>query len=912
MNKIIMLISAIIFINSICPAGDTGKLQGVISDKETLEPLMGVNIIIVGSTFGAATDNAGFFLINRIPPGKYSVKLSMIGYQSVTINDIRIMADLTTELNYELSGESIQMESIVVMAKKPVVQKDQTATRVVIEGKTISEDLRAQNINEVIKLQAGVTVGTDGAFHVRGGRTGGILYQVDGISMMNPFTRSVAGEVEVENVQELQAHIGTFDAEYGNAGDAVISISTKDGGEKMTGKFSYESPMLNSSPYHEKDWSLNREEVTGLPQEQKDLYLDQVRKPDGSSAYDFMSVLDDPAASDYLIIPALGTWGLNLSGPIPFINKLKYFISGRLRNEDSYLPFGYTLYRNVGVKLSYPINDALSIRGSYDWSQNFSQSYDHQYKYWRWFNTGLDTLGRKGSYPMNKELSNRQSIRLRHVVSNNSFYDLTVGRVYDYSSTIVPDRLVQYDPNTGELISSEYLTRLYVGGTEGNFMYGDVRYWIMTHSTQYILKGTYENQLTKNHQLRTGFDTKSHEIFRHRIGMLPRGNLEYFNYKPIEIAGFIQDKIEYSFMILKLGLRVDYFDPKASAYTDPSDILYTLTDTEGNSAIFAAKKDPVEPHLQISPRIGIAHPISDKTSIHFAYGHFFQIPRFYDLYRNDDLDNILVNDALVGNPALKPEKTVSYEVGLQQELSDEWGLNVTVYSKDISNLISSYYYFSARDYTIFTNADFGRVQGMDLTLDKRFADNYSLRLSYSLMYALGNESDPTEGFNSYREDQAHLRPNRNFPLDFDQRHKIDAVLIGKTNDRFGPETFGFYPLENLSMAAVFSAGSGLPYTPSSRATEESNIVPEPNSARRPWTVNLDLRISRKIKISPVDVTFYVDVENVFDEINTRLIWSRTGEAWNEGPTSTRSKDRQANPSNAGPRRSIKAGFYFDF
>lgn len=913
MRKVVVLLLLVLVSTFNIFAGETGKLQGTIKDKNTGEPLIGVNLIIMGTNYGSSTDLTGFYYITGILPGTYRVKVSMIGYQTIIFEDVKIMADLTSELNAELVSATIEMQSeVVVIAKNPVVQKDLTSTQVIVDGSMIVQDLGAQDINEVLKLQAGVTVGTDGEFHIRGGRTGGTVYEVDGVPLTNPFLRDLAGEIEVENVQELQAHLGTFDAEYGNAADGVITINTKDGGSEYSGKFLYESPMLNSSPYHEKDWNLNRDDVKSLSDADKEQYKDVVRKPDGSSAYDFVSVLDDPYTRDYLGIKMLGTLSGSLSGPVPFIPDLKFFASGRFRNENSPLPFGYDLYRSATLKLTYPIATTFTIRGTYDWSQNFSQEYSHSYKYWHWFDSGIDTLNRLGSYPINKVLSNRQTINIKHVLSQNTFYDFTFARIKDFQSDIVPDRTVVYDPATGDIVSSDYYTRLYVGGVEGSFRYGDVRYWNKTESTQYLLKANLESQITNNHQIRTGFEFKNHEIFRHQIGMAPRTNIEFFKFSPIEAAFYIQDKVEYSFMILKVGVRVDYFDPRADAYPDLTNILEIYTTSSGSADYRTVDKIPVSPHIQFSPRIGIAHPISDKTSIYFAYGHFFQIPRFYDIYRNDALNDILVNDALIGNPALKPEKTVSLEVGLQQEISSDWGLTVTAYSKDISNLISSYYYFVGRAYTVFTNADFGRVQGIDITLDKRFSNLYSFRITYSLMYAQGNESDPSEGFNSYRDESAHLRPNRNFYLDFDQRHKINAFLNVRLPEKFGPSLLGFYPFEFFSLTSVFTIGSGLPYSPTSRVAEESNIVPEVNSARRPWTYNLDLRLSRKIAAGIFNITAYINVENVLDAMNTKLIWSRTGEALDEGPTSVLPKDRQANPYNLDPRRSIQAGFYIYF
>ncbi len=892
-------------------AGDTGKISGTIRDRESNEPLPGANVVLIGTPLGATGDVNGFYFINRVPPGTYRVQVSLIGYQTKVFTEVHVMADVTTELSATLSGTAVELGTVEITAHRPVVQKDQTATRTIIDGATIVKDLRFQDVGEILRLQAGVTLGNDGNLHVRGGRTGGMVYQIDGIPVQNPLFRSTAGEIEVENVQELQAHLGTFDAEYGNAADGVITVYTKDGGDRITGRIGYESPRLNASPYQKSDWNLDRPEVQALPADQQAQYKDEVRKPDGTSAYEYVGVLDDKHAEDLLLIKALGTWSANLSGPVPGLSDIKFYATGRLRQENNSLPYGYTLLRSATLKLTYPITTELLLRGSVDLSKAYRQTYDHAYKYWRWWDAGIDPLGRTGGYPINTDQSNREMLSMRHVLSSSTFYDLSLARIYDYTELVVPDRTVTYDPATGNLLTSDYVRRQWVGGNDSGFRYGDVRYWTNSKSTQFLFKGNLESQIHPSHQLRTGFEAKVHEISRHRIGMPTLPTLEFFTYRPLEAAAYFQDKVEYSFMILKAGVRLDYFDPRATEYPDPAKIIEVITAPGGSAQYTSIPKVPVKQHFQISPRIGIAHPISDKTSIHFAYGHFFQIPRFYDLYRNDGLQDVLVSDALIGNPGLKPERTVSFEVGLQQELSPEWGLNVTAYSKDITNLTSSYYYFVGRDYSIFINSDFARVQGIDITLDKRFTNFFSGRLVYSLMNAIGNHSDPAGGY-TYREEEAHLRPNRNYPLDFDQRHKITGTVSVRLPEHFGPELLGVYPLEHLAVASVFTVGSGLPYTPTSRASEETGIVPEPNSARRPWTYNLDVKLSREIRFSGLRLTAYCDVSNLFDQVNTVFIWSRTGEPWDEGSTSVRSKDRQANPENVGTRRIVRVGAILEF
>jgi outer membrane receptor protein involved in Fe transport len=317
-------------------------------------------------------------------------------------------------------------------------------------------------------------------------------------------------------------------------------------------------------------------------------------------------------------------------------------------------------------------------------------------------------------------------------------------------------------------------------------------------------------------------------------------------------------------------------------------------------------QEETPPKFKISPRLGLAHPITETTVFYFAYGHFFQSPRYYDLYRNSDLQDILANDALVGNPGLDPEETVSFEAGFKQQIGNDYSIELTAYYKDIENLISSFYYFSGRDYTIFINADYGRVKGVDISLNKRYSKYFGGFLNYTFMTAEGNESDPTEGYSQYREEDAHLKPNRNFYLDFDRRHSINLNLGINFPEQFGPEIFGLYPFQYINMNFLYTASSGLPYTPSSR-DPEATVLPEKNSARKGWTSQLDMRISKLFFIWKTKLDLYLRIDNVFDTINVLRVWTRTGDPWDQGPTSNYSKDRQANPENVDKPRIIRAG-----
>ena len=882
-------------------AGTTGKLVGIISDDNG-EALVGVNIEIVNTGLGAASGADGFYLINNIQPGEYTIRASYLGFNTYEVQKVRITVDQTTEINISMTEIVMELdETITVVADHELIKKDVTSKRVVVDGSLITDILPVSTINDVLALQAGVVTDENGTIHMRGGRSGEVTYMIDGTYVKDPFDNTLGGNVDVEAVQEMEVISGTFNAEYGNALSGIINIVTKDGTPEYKFKFQYESPMLNKSPYHKSDWLLDSDLVDGLTEEEKEKYLDAVRKEDGSSGYKHTSVIDSKFSTDKTIVDILGKFNSSLSGPIPYIKNAFFFVSSSFENRDSYLPYGFSLNRVVSSKLSYKPIPSLKFQLNYDWSNRWYQLYDHQYKYWNYF----DEIG-TGSYPIWNDQKNRLTFKVSHTLSNTTFYTLSLSKVDNYASRQIEERYVSWDNETGALDSTDYMTRGYFQGAEGNFRTGDDRYWYETESTTYDLDFDFTSQLNRYHQFKAGFEYRKHDLFRHRIGMPPRSTIEYFDKNPVEAAFYAQDKIELDYLIVNVGLRFDYFDANSLYYPNPGDILRVVTDEYGQTSLQTVEQKNTKGKYKISPRIGLAHPITETTVFHFAYGHFFQSPRYYDLYRNSDLGDIVANDALVGNAGLDPEETVSFEAGFKQQIGRDYSLDVTAYYKDIDNLISSFFYFSGRAYTMFVNADYGRVKGVDVTLNRRYGNIFGGSLNYTYMIAKGNESDPSEGYSQYREESAHLKPNRNFYLDFDRRHTFNLNVGVRLPKEYGPALFEMHPLQHVAANFVLTAASGLPYTPSSR-DPEATVLPEKNSARKPWTNQLDVRLSKLIYFKSLKFDVYLKAENVFDHINVLRVWSRTGDPWEQGPTSNYSNDRQANPENVDIRRTIRAG-----
>jgi outer membrane receptor protein involved in Fe transport len=908
-RRIVIGIFLLTLIFSSLFGGTTGKIVGTVTDKSNGEPLIGVNILIPELLMGTASDEDGFYFINNIPPGQYLIEFNFIGYQKVEYKNVSITVDHTTEINVEMQSEALELgEVITVVAEAPLIKIDETSQRSIVQGEQIIDKLPVSTLNDVLAIQPGVIKDESGSIHIRGGRQDEVAYLIDGTYVRNPFDNSLGGTVDAQAIQEMEIISGTFNAEYGNALSGVINIITKEGSPDFKFRMQYESPMLNSSPYHQADWLLQTDLVKGLSSEEKKEYLDVVRDPSGNSAYRRFRISDHKFTQDLKVINMLGRLSGSLSGPMPYFKeKFQFFLGGTFRNEESPLPYGFDLERVLSGRLTYKPKATIKLQFSGDWSRLYYQDYNHQYKYWQYFESVDPEIG---SYPVSEDNKTRFTLKLTHTLSSATYYNLSLSRIYNYEEYIVPERTVVTDPNTGELISSDYITRDYYQGVDGSFQIGDPRYWRKTKTTTYDGDFDFVSQMNRYNQVKTGLEFRQHEIFRHQIGMPPRERLEYFDRKPIEFAGYVQDKIELSFLIVNVGLRYDYFDPKDEYYPDPSKILQTTTTSGGETVISTVPTEKVKAKKKLSPRIGFAHPITQRTVFHFAYGQFFQIPRYYDLYRNNELRDILVNDALIGNPGLLPEETTAFEAGIKQQIGEDYALNLTAFFKDIDNLISSFYYFSGRDYTIFINADFGRVQGFELSLNKKYSHYFGGAFNYTYMIAEGNESDPIEGYTLYREEDTHLRPNRNFPLDFDKRHSFNANLDVFFPENFGPTLFGSKILGQFSMNLLFRADSGLPYTPTSR-DPDATVVPERNSARKGWFRQFDVRVNKRFKtFSNTSMDLYLRVENIFDNINTLRVWTATGDPWDQGITSTYSKDRQANPENVGIRRTIRLGLIF--
>jgi len=137
-------------------AGVTGKISGKLKDPVTGVVVVGATIQVIGTNFGSISDDLGRFVILNIPPGQYTLRISIIGFETLLLNDVPVTADLTTRFDLTMQPSVLQGQEVVVHAAKDVIDKDLAGTRVVVTQDQFNS-LPITQMSEALTLQSGVS-----------------------------------------------------------------------------------------------------------------------------------------------------------------------------------------------------------------------------------------------------------------------------------------------------------------------------------------------------------------------------------------------------------------------------------------------------------------------------------------------------------------------------------------------------------------------------------------------------------------------------------------------------------------------------------------------------------------------------------------------------------------------------------
>jgi outer membrane receptor protein involved in Fe transport len=897
-------------------AGERGKIAGRVTDAENGQPLPGVDVMIEGTTVGTSTNVDGYYMILNVPPGVYSVRFSIIGFAKTTIKNVRVEIDLTTTIDAKLSAAALVTGEVVVTAQRPIVTRDVSASRFNIETKTV-EAMPVQTVTEVLVLQAGIEKGSDGII-VRGGGTNQTIFVVDGFVMNDERSNIPYAAVGLSATKELQVQTGGFNAEYGNVRSGVVNIVTKDGDRSRyngTVNVRYRPPapkhfgisLYDQNSYFNRPYTDPAVCWTGT----KNGAWDQATQNQypyfqGWNAVSLATLQDKDPKNDLTPEGAKRLWewqrrrsgeitkpdyvvDVGFGGPIPIVSdllgNLRFYISHFNERDMFVFPLSRDAYtdNHTQIKLTSDVTSTmkLTVMGLYGESNSVSP--------YEWTTAptgylmrsqsevagllsstdGMNALYMPDRYSPSSVYRYTIGATLTHMLSPTTFYEVAAQRNQSRYSTFqdpTRDTSKVYQPVPGIYVDQApygywgYST----GAIDGVMSTGG---WMNLGRDQSVnsttsLRASITTQFDKYNQVKAGFqftyDDLNINSGTYSPSMSTWTRSMIYHVFPWRLGAFAQDKLEFQGFIANVGLRFDYSNPNSNAYDlTPYDMLFSQG--LGNAIEKNASKEKAKAEYYLSPRLGISHPITENSKLYFNYGHFLSEPSSTFRFRLQRESNGLVT--YMGNPNMKLEKTVSYELGFEQNVLDMFLVNLAAYYKDITNQPGWIYYqninTSVHYYEAASN-NYADIRGFEVTLTKIGGAWVTGFINYTYDVGSSGYFDLTSYYQDVNKQRAYLQLNPYQSKPHPQPY-ARANLTIRTPDEFGPTVLGAYPFEGWSMniLANWSAGSFATYNPNSIPGVVDNVQ---------WrdSYNIDIRLMKTLRMYDLDLQVYLDVLNVFN------------------------------------------------
>lgn len=905
----------------------TGTITGIITDSQSKELLVGVSVSVVGTNLGDITDVDGRFSILNVPQGTYTLKISSVGYGTLEVDNVAVSADLTSYQNHEISSQAADIgKTIRVTAERPLIIRDKVASVQIITKEELLA-LPIRGFADVVGIQNGVVANrTNNTFGgvrgnrgqreasngpeltVRGGRPSEVAYYVDGFSQQDPLTGLSTANISNNAIEEIIVISGGFPVEYGHVASGVVNVITRSGADRYSGTVEAITDNVTSQNFDQNWYTADlRGPIPGLPKASFFGSIERRWQGDRNPS----SVTDDFLGGDRLPSNNLSGWSYQGKIDYEFTKNVKLSLSGTGSRDEwreyfhqyffnqAHMPY----YDDKNIGLNAKFTHTLNSKTFYNLSGTFFQT--ERFRGDGVFRKDIFAYGRPNGNPRNEVTG--------------------LFRSFDDPSTPITTSQLWFitDTNAAGMATDSSLKTFVTGGDEAH-VWDD---YLKRKSSYVGFKGQITSEVTSEHTVKAGFEFNRHTLrfYQHLtpvamfdgVNQQARNALNRYGYDglgnesddqgvfndtkhPIDVAGYLQDRFEYRGLIITAGVRLDVFDYKALRLKNPALPLdpdsnqfdgVILPNDLFNTSLDLDDLEESKTFTRLSPRLGMAFPLTENTQMRVSYGKFFQRPDLQNLYVGYDFLQFMVTQGgfftTFGNPNLEPPKTTAYEVGITHKLGDNSSVDVNVYYRDVSDLIQSFTQPSQpASFTTFKNDDFGTIKGLEFAFKMRRTQNIALDIKYTLQSATG-----TGSFNTTNGNVAWVGafpPKQTAPLDFDQRHSINANFDLRFGSKQGPRIGDSYPLEKFGLNVLFRAGSGLPYTPIKIVNEvtQTAFAPVPldtrNSEYGDWTLFVDLKAEREFNFGGNKVTPYVWVKNLLDRDNVITVYEGTGSATSTG------------------------------
>ncbi|KAA3609883.1 MAG: TonB-dependent receptor [Calditrichaeota bacterium] len=912
--KIITTLFMICILSAYIFAGTTGKIVGSVYDSETNEPLIGVNVYLEGTSIGAATDVDGIYSIINVPSGTYLMVASYIGYSEKKIENVKVSIDLTTNVNIEMVQESLTSEVIIVTAEKELVVRDISNSQAVLQAKEL-ESLPVTTLNQAISIQAGVELSTNGII-IRGGNVNETAVIMDGFSLNDERSNNPYSSLNPASVEEVQVQTGGFNAEYGQARSGLVNVITKEGdknsysitvntqysapGLKNFGKSIYNKNSYFNRPFYDPDVAWVGTLEGAWDEHTKNQYIDFK----GWQAVADETLEDDDPTNDLTPEGAqqLFKWqhrrdgtidksdyniDFGFGGPIPFgsyLGNARFYFSFINLREMFVFPLSRDSYGDTqgNLKITSDITNTmkLTISGFYGETESVSP--------YNWTTTptgyilrstseianllnssdGNSILYMPGYYSPTKIYRSSFGVKLNETINSSSFYEVSIQyKNSKYNTFQTRDRNTSevYEPVPGYFVDEAPFGYMGFGeaGIDGMGMGG----WMNigrddSEISTWNLNSAYSLNANHNNLIKAGLQITYNDFDINSTSVSPSNNFwnrsQVYQINPFRVGAYIQDKMEFHGFIANVGLRFDYSNSNTKKYTlEDYDKFYS--EEKGSLIEDEAPSTNAKSRFTISPRLGISHPISENSKLYFNYGHFRSEPVSSLRFRIQRESSGLVKS--IGNPSLDLEKTVSYELGYEHNISDLFLLKVAGYYKDITNQADWVYYQSLSGnvkYNIAENNNYEDIRGFELTLSKQAGGWVSGLVNYTYDVRTSGYFGVKENYENPNEQRAYLLES---PIQFKSRPRpyARANIAFHSPANYSIDPFVNEVISNWHLSLLWKWKSGAYLTESQK--KSAALYGDAQ-----WTdfQNTDIRVSKNIRIKTVDLQVYMQIKNVFN------------------------------------------------
>lgn len=902
-NRLLTIIAAfqLLAFPALSQDAETASLSGTITDTRSGEPLIGANIVLIGTYKGSAADFNGNYVINGIKAKDYSIKVQFIGYETKIYNGISFEAGENKILNITLKEQSESLNEVTVVGKKGQVNLEAASSEVSIGQDEIAQ-MNVRDVQEVLQMQAGVVKTQDG-LQIRGARVYETEYIVDGISAQDPLAGTGFGvDVSSSSVSSIDLITGGVGAEFGGGSSGVVNTKIREGGEKFEISGSYQRDNLGNSDIAS-SFNTDRIELnigTPIPGTKNKLTLFASGSAYFTDEY-FGNTANQLSSSLFSANPEF--WAPRYTNSFTNTFKLAYQLASGTKLT---LTNQHSLNINQNTRTLQIVGfDAILTPG---YQYNRSNNLDNATTYTHHSNLTAVNL----NHLINKRWglnfsAGRLFTNLRADANGRPFRTETVDQILD-EDHIISYPVEIFNPNDPRGI-------YFVSVGNGLVNNGGIS---STWHDHYVEEYTFNAKATyipnQNNELSFGIQNTFTEyqwvdVSRPWVGAPIRINdstttqsvsigssNDIWKVNPVESAVFVQNRISYKGIIATLGLRMNFWAPGQfadDAVADPTApvIDQVRSDYEDKtSEIFGLRWK-----ARLLPKINVSFPITENNVLYFNYGHSMRLPHPRFVYAGLDptyQDRSFL--ASLGNPDLDPEVNVSYEIGLKSKITRDIGLTVTAFNNNRFDYIVSRRVIvtdqTGRPTTknFYINQDYANIYGVELGLNVRVGRYLTTFSNVAYQVARGKS-------NSARESALQIEQNGQVSLASEQFLAFDRPWNINLGIIFAPDsTLPIFGVDFTGFSAFLSYQftSGFRYTPQ-RLTQTNElgrpiyeeIVDQYLQAKaNPWH-NLDLKLSYNLPLGfkkGKGISISMEIRNLTNAKNSQIINPVTGRAYEFG------------------------------